>query len=490
MVDDIQLELQQKIQALERKNKLLEEGLHQAERLRQMFDRTAQELKATKSLLMRESESLKEDIVERKQVEARLAVSESRLRAIIENEPECIKIVDAEGRLLQMNLAGLKMLEADSEEQVVGCSVLEVIAPEYRNAYAELHKRVLAGNAMQMDYEVIGLKGGRRWLNTHAVPMREANGNVVQLAITRDISERKQADHQLRIAVTVFESQQGMMVTDADNNMLRVNRALTDMSGYSAEEVIGKNPRLFHSGRQHQDFYDALWENIVNTGTWEGEIWNRRKNGEIYPGYLTIAAVKDTNGIVTHYVGTHTDITLRKAAAEEIERLAFYDPLTQLPNRRLLQDRLKPALAASQRSGKKGALLFIDLDNFKTLNDTLGHDMGDLLLQQVAERLNSCVREGDTVARLGGDEFVVMLLDLSEQPLKATKQAEITGNKIRTILNQPYKLATHDYISTPSIGATLFSGHEQTVDELLKNADIAMYQAKTSGRNALCFFNP
>jgi diguanylate cyclase (GGDEF)-like protein len=234
-----------------------------------------------------------------------------------------------------------------------------------------------------------------------------------------------------------------------------------------------------------------MWESIVNKGAWEGEIWNRRKNGEIYPDYLTITAVKEPDEIGPHhYVATHMDITLRKATAEEIERLAFYDPLTRLPNRRLLLDRLKPALAASHRSGRLGALLYIDLDNFKTLNDTKGHDMGDLLLQQVAERLSSCIREGDTVARLGGDEFVVLLLDLSEQPLEAAKLTEITGNKIRTILNQPYKLGTHDYISTPSIGATLFSGHEQTVDELLKNADIAMYQSKTAGRNALCFFDP
>jgi diguanylate cyclase (GGDEF)-like protein/PAS domain S-box-containing protein len=441
-------------------------------------------------LLIRQGELLKEDITERKRIEARLAESESRLRAIIENEPECIKNVDAEGLLVQMNPAGLKMIEADSEEQVVGCSVLELIAPEYRNAFAELHKRVIAGDAMQLEYQVIGLKGGRRWLDSHAVPMKEANGNIVHLAVTRDISERKQAEHQLRIAATVFESQEGMIVTDTKNNILTVNKSFTEMTGYSVDEVIGQNPRLLHSGRQNPDFYAALWASIDKTGAWEGEIWNRRKNGEIYPEYLTITAVKDPNEIVTHYVSTHTDITLRKAAAEEIERLAFYDPLTRLPNRRLLQDRLKQALAASQRSSSKGALLFIDLDNFKTLNDTLGHDMGDLLLKQVAERLSSCVRENDTVARLGGDEFVVMLQDLSEQPIEAAKEAEIIGIKIRTILNQPYQLATHDYISTPSIGATLFSGQEQTVDELLKNADIAMYQAKTSGRNALRFFDP
>jgi len=166
------------------------------------------------------------DITERKRIEARLAESESRLRAIIENEPECIKIVDAEGRLVQMNPAGLKMIEADSQEQVVGCSVLELIAPEYRNAFAELHQRVIAGDAMQLEYQVIGLKGGRRWLDSHAVPMKEANGNVVHLAVTRDISERKQAEHQLRIAATVFESQEGMMVTDADNNILTVKQSV------------------------------------------------------------------------------------------------------------------------------------------------------------------------------------------------------------------------------------------------------------------------
>jgi diguanylate cyclase (GGDEF)-like protein len=184
------------------------------------------------------------------------------------------------------------------------------------------------------------------------------------------------------------------------------------------------------------------------------------------------------------------DITERKHAEEEIKSLAFYDPLTHLPNRRLLMDRLKQALASSARSGREGALLFIDLDNFKSLNDTLGHDIGDLLLQQVAQRLESCVREGDTVARLGGDEFVVMLEDLSEHDLEAAAQAETVGEKILATLNQPYRLAKHEHHSTPSIGVTIFSDHKQNQDELLKQADIAMYQAKKAGRNALRFFDP
>lgn len=430
------------------------------------------------------------DVTEIKRIAAKLKQSESRLRSIIENEPECIKIVDATGHLLQMNAAGLAMIEADNLEQVAGQRVIDLIAPEFRDAYIDLHRRVLAGESVQMEYEVIGLKGGRRWLETHAVPMTEADGSIVQLAVTRDINARKQAEQDMRIAAIVFESQEGMMVTDVRNNILRVNQAFTEITGYTADEVIGHNPRLLRSNRHEKSFYAAMWGSVNANARWEGEIWNRRKNGEIYPQYLTITAVKDQADKVTHYVGTLTDITHRKAAAEEIEHLAFFDPLTNLPNRRLLQDRLKPALAASQRSGRKGALLFIDLDNFKSLNDTLGHDMGDLLLQQVAERLSRCVREDDTVARLGGDEFVVMLEYLSERSAEAATQTENIGNKILAAINQPFQLINHEYICTPSIGATLFSGHEQTVEELLKHADIAMYDAKTSGRNALRFFDP
>ncbi len=216
----------------------------------------------------------------------------------------------------------------------------------------------------------------------------------------------------------------------------------------------------------------------------------RRHDGE-YRWILNHGVPRyDDKGVFLGYIGSCIDITQKKSAADEIERLAFYDPLTGLPNRRLLQDRLKLALAASHRSGRQGALLFIDMDNFKTLNDTLGHDFGDLLLQQVAQRLESCLREGDTVARLGGDEFVVMLEDLSEHAIEAAAQTEMIGDKILTILNLPYRLIVHNHHSTPSIGATLFSAHPQSVDELLKQADIAMYQAKASGRNALRFFDP
>lgn len=294
---------------------------------------------------------------------------------------------------------------------------------------------------------------------------------------------------QLRISATAFEAQEGIIVTDANRNILRVNRAFTTITGYSEEEVLGKNPHLLSSGRHGPAFYAAMWNSINSTGGWEGEIWNRRKDGEAYAEHLTVTAVKDSDGHITNYVANFTDITGSLAAAEKIERLAFYDSLTHLPNRRLLIDRLQHALAHSARSHYQGALLFIDLDNFKALNDTLGHDTGDLLLQKVADRLSACVREGDTVARFGGDEFVVILEELSEQPLEAAAQAESVGEKILASLSKPYELGTHVHHSTSSIGITLFSDHDQGGEELLKQADIAMYQAKKAGRNALRFFD-
>lgn len=293
-----------------------------------------------------------------------------------------------------------------------------------------------------------------------------------------------------RIAAKIFESQEGMLITDIDKVILRVNHAFTRITGYSAEEAVGQTPHMLSSGLHNTDFYKAMWKSISRTGAWHGEIWNRRKNGEVYPERLTITAVKGDDGNATNYVASMTDITVSRAASEEIKNLAFYDPLTQLPNRRLLVDRLNQALTSGARSGRDGALLFLDLDHFKTLNDTLGHDIGDLLLKQVADRLSDCVREGDTVARIGGDEYVVMLEELSEHAIEAAAQAEFIGKKILRLLNQPYQLAMHEHHNTSSIGITLFSDQISGVDEILKQADIAMYQAKKSGRNALRFFDP
>ncbi len=289
----------------------------------------------------------------------------------------------------------------------------------------------------------------------------------------------------------VFDSSySGVMITDAKANIVEVNPAFTRITGYSSEEVVGKNPHLLASGRHDPDFYSELWSDLENNGHWEGEIWNRRKNGEVYPSWLNINQVHDKAGTLLYYVGMFSDITKRKQAEAQIHQLAFYDPLTELPNRRLLIERLQQAFSSGTRSGQHGAVLFIDLDNFKTLNDTKGHDIGDQLLAEVAKRLNICVRDGDTVARLGGDEFVVVLESLSTVSDEAAAQADLVAEKIREVLSQPYQLANHSHYTTPSIGVVLFRGHQQSLDDVLKHADTAMYQAKTAGRNSIRFYDP
>ncbi len=369
---------------------------------------------------------------------------------------------------------------------------LELINPDDRYILDQLQQQaaMLVGTIKNEIRTNPSLGPVRTLSNTFKV-VRDTAGNAISVVGTSlDITERKQAELEFRIAATAFESQEGMMVTDMNKIILRVNKAFTKISGYTAEEAIGQTPRLVSSGHHHEDFYESMWQSIAEHGGWEGEVWNRRKNGEVYPQHLTITAVMGASGDVTNYVATFTDVTLRNAAEAEINHLAFYDALTRLPNRRLLIDRLNHALSAGARLGWEGALLFLDIDHFKTLNDTLGHDVGDLLLRQVAERLTACVREGDTVARLGGDEFVVMLEDLSKLPVEAAAQAEIIANKILTTINQPYQLTTNTYQTTASIGVVLFSDNDHSQDVLLKHADIAMYQAKKMGRNTLCFFDP
>ncbi len=294
---------------------------------------------------------------------------------------------------------------------------------------------------------------------------------------------------ELNIAASAFEVQEGVMVTDANNVILRVNKSFTKMTGYSTEETLGKTTAMLISERHDEQFYQDILEELRHDKCWVGEVWSKRKDGVINPYRLTITAVSNSDGQVTNFVAAISDIREFKEAQENILLLAFHDPLTQLPNRRLLQDRLQQAIAGSVRSHRYGAVMFIDLDHFKTLNDTLGHNFGDMLLMEVAYRLQDSVREGDTVTRLGGDEFVVMLEGLSEDVKKATIEANIVGKKIGAMINQPYSLQDNEYRISGSIGISLFCGNTYSVNDLLKQADLAMYKAKDSGRNALRFFN-
>jgi diguanylate cyclase (GGDEF)-like protein/PAS domain S-box-containing protein len=296
---------------------------------------------------------------------------------------------------------------------------------------------------------------------------------------------------ELQLAASIFETAaEAMLVTDPQNRIVTANPAFTTTTGYALHEVVGKDPKFLSSGMQGAEFYQKMWHDLNTVGHWSGELWNRRKNGELYAESLSIKTVFNEDGTKRMHLALFSDVTQKKQADELIWKQANFDPLTGLPNRRLLLDRLQQAMASSARSNHHAALLFIDLDNFKALNDTQGHDVGDLLLQQVAQRLKTCVREGDTVARLGGDEFVIVLEELNTHAAEAAAQTETVGEKILATLSLPYLLAEHEHRNTPSIGATLFNNKQSGLEDIMKQADIAMYQAKKAGRNNLRFFDP
>jgi diguanylate cyclase (GGDEF)-like protein/PAS domain S-box-containing protein len=308
--------------------------------------------------------------------------------------------------------------------------------------------------------------------------------------IKKTAADKFNAEEQLRLVSVAFEMQEAIMITDVNAKILRVNRAFEKITGYSEQEVIGKNPSILGSGLHDHAFYAKLWSDLLNNGSWKGEMWDRGKNGEIYSKIATISAVKNDKNETVQYVAAFTDNTAHKKAENEIYRLAFYDALTGLPNRRLLLDRLSVALSASTRNQQYGALIFLDLDNFKTLNDTLGHYYGDMLLVEVAKRLKMSVREMDTVARLGGDEFVVLLEDLDADLQEASRKVAQIAEKLRVKIATPYQLNENTRHSSPSIGVCMFYRNQVSVDDLLKYADMAMYQAKNAGRNRVRFFDP
>ena len=434
------------------------------------------------------------NITERKEAERALKILQAReaealqeFRVMLNVSGEGFWKADTSGNILEVNDAYCHII-GYSRNEIIGAHIsrFEAIEPNPETVAKHIRRIIEIGTD--------------RFVTRH----RHRDGHLIDIEIVssyiketdcvitfmHDVSERKQVEEMLRIAAITFDTQEGIMITDADAKILRVNQAFHDITGYDADEVIGRNPRIFQSGRHDAVFFRAMWSDLLSTGKWSGEVWDKRKNGEIFPKLLTITAAYDDRKQVTHYVAVFRDISNRKKSEQEIHQLAFYDPLTKLPNRRLLLDRLQQALAVSARNGRHGALLFLDMDHFKTINDTQGHAMGDQLLIEVAHRLQTCVREGDSVARLGGDEFVVVLEDLSSDVDEAATQTELVAEKIRMELDKPYVLNDYEFLSTASIGISLFFEHRESAEDLLRHADVAMYQAKMAGRNAIRFFDP
>ncbi|MEF8700257.1 MAG: diguanylate cyclase [Candidatus Accumulibacter sp. UW20] len=427
--------------------------------------------------------------------------AETTLRAI----SDAVITSDGQGRLRQVNPAGVMMMGGEAMEPLIGQSVLEHIAPEYRAAFAEVHQRVLAGKPEQLKYEAIDRHGRRRWLEARAVPLQD-HGQPMCLTVSRDITERREAELALQESEERFRSLMenipGVAVQGytLDGTVMFWNSASEHLYGYSRREAMGRNLLDLIIPAEMRKGVSGAIAQMAATGQpiAAGELLLKHKNGSRVP-VLSSHVLVNPFGHLPELFCMDVDLSERRRVEEEVRQLAFHDSLTRLPNRRLLVDRLRQAMAAGQRSHLHGALIFLDLDHFKPLNDAHGHEVGDLLLIEAADRLKSCMREIDTVARFGGDEFVVLLGGLSADLAESTSQAEMVAEKIRLSLSEPYLLrVTHggealrtiEHHCTASIGVALFLAHPGRRDDILNWADAAMYQAKKAGRNQICFHDP
>ena len=426
-------------------------------------------------------------IAERNRVEKALSEKESYLQVLIDNVPFQVWLKDTQSRFLAINRKLGQQLGMGLLEEIAGKTDFDFYPPGQAKQYQDEDREVLASRQRKtFEKESVDIHGAAQWTEVFLAPVIDKGGEPLgTLGFARDITERKQVESDLRIAATAFESQEGMVVTDADTVILKINHAFTRITGYADHEAIGRRMNILKSDVQDAAFYTAMWRTIQQSGNWQGEIWNRKKGGELYPSWLSITAVKTESGQVTHYVGTMIDITARKAMEEQMRHIAHHDMLTDLPNRILLSDRLQQSLAQAKRKKAKLALMYIDLDKFKPVNDNYGHEVGDLLLKAVASRLSLCLkRESDTVARLGGDEFVILLPNYDNE-IDLARLAEA----ILKILSEPFLIEQNRIDISSSIGIATYPAHGIEVNALMKNADSAMYQAKHAGRSCYKFFD-
>lgn len=427
------------------------------------------------------------DISERRRMEEIQRQAQESLRVIFNGVYDAILIHDSGGAVVDVNEKMLEMYGLSREEALAASIVEDLSAPGNPvEKLGELWAQALDGQPRFFEWLARRPKTGEAFAVEVYLRRIPRGGRDVVMANIRDITGRRKAEHERLLASKVFRhSIEGITITDPQANILSVNPAFTKITGYSAKEVIGRNPRMLKSHLHDQAFYAAMWRSLTLDGQWEGEIWNRRKAGEVYPEWLSISSVRDDHDNLQYYVAVFHDITEIKASQEQVRHQAYHDVLTDLPNRLLLKDRISTALAHMARAGQKVALLFLDIDNFKHINDSLGHPVGDQLLQAVAARLKEAVRQEDTVARLGGDEFVVMVEALDNEHL-----ATAAASRLLEAFRAPFHLKGHELTVTPSIGIALYPDDGQDAETLIKNADMAMYRAKEKGRNTFRLYTP
>ena len=431
------------------------------------------------------------DITEQREMEQRLEQlmmalneSEAHFRHFFDEAKAVMLLIDpANGRILDANPAA-SAFYGYARDELLALHITDINQMQQEDVAAEMAQALAAGREQSILPH--RLKSGEiRTVEVYSSPYQYDN-HLVIYAIVHDISERVQAERGLREAATVFEAtSEAIMITDTRGVIRRINQAFTQMTGYTVVEALGQTPRILKSDRQDEAFYKGMWERLLSQGRWEGELWNRRKNGDIFPVWQIVSTVRDEQGAAVGFVSLFIDITQKKRDEDEIAYRANYDALTGLPNRNLLAERLTQALKQARREGSRVAVMFIDLDFFKQVNDTLGHAVGDRLLQLVAERMRLCVRETDTIARLGGDEFVILLMDIDE-----IAPAGIVAEKLIAQMAEAFVIEGNEIHIGASIGITIFPDDGRDVDTLFRNADLAMYRAKTMGRNNAQFFEP
>lgn len=448
-----------------------------------------------------------QSISKRKGIELSLRETESRYRSIFENSVEGIFQTSADGEYLIVNSALADMYGYSSPDDLMHAlnNIQQKLYVDSTRRDAFVQAMAEHGQVSNFESQVYKKDGSIIWISENARMVSDASGVFLYYeGMVQDITDLRVAQESLRQSESVAQQSLETLkhqkfaldkhaivtVTDVQGRITYANEKYCEITGYSLDEIIGKDNVIVNSGYHPKGFFKGMYSIVASGKSWHAEVCNRTKSGDLYWVDATIAPYMGDDGKPESYITISTDISERKAAEAKNNHLAFYDQITHLPNRRLLLDRLNQALAASLRSGRNGALLFLDLDHFKVLNDTLGYEVGDLLLRQVSERLSNCVREGDTVAHIGGDEFAVLLENLSENTIEAATQAEVIGDKVLVSLNQSYQLNEHVYQSSSSMGAVLFGDQAHTPDDLLKHGDIAMYQAKAAGRNTLRFFDP
>lgn len=425
------------------------------------------------------------DIDERKRWESALEASERRLQEIIDVMPVALFVKDPSSKILLMNRE-CEVQWGVTLAELKGSDGSGFFPAEQMDLFLQRDREVFSGCVL-VDFEEAvwndSLKANRI-VHTYKKPVYDREGKPLYLiGMAVDITEQKEREKELRLASAVFDiTDEAIVVTDPQNRVIRVNPSFTAITGYGPEEVMGRNPGLLSSGIHDRAFYEDLWTKLNSEGVWRGEIWNRRKNGEIYVEWISIKAIRDESGKIANHVAVLSDITQRREADERIQMLAYHDVLTELPNRALFEDRMHQALSQAKRSSLRLAVLFIDLDKFKPVNDNYGHEIGDLLLKEVAKRLTACVRESDTVSRLGGDEFIV-LLPAVDTPSDAEKVAE----KVIHEIGRPFDISGFSLSVSASVGIALYPEHGQTVKELVRSADDAMYLAKSGGGSAFHF---